>query len=115
MNDFPQEIHENMTENHDQFWVETVPYGAIVATAKLDYCFTVEKFLSPRTVKGMLTRSIHGQFRTDQREIYADVFGDYSVGRKIWGLSDIEKLERPIPTVGRQGLWQVNLKGVSYA
>lgn len=108
---FPQEIHDAMIGNQGLFWMETIPYGAFVATAILDYVFTVERFVSARTVKGMLTRSKHGQFHSEQREMCVDVFGDFSVGRKIWGLSDIKKLDTPVPAVGRQGLWRCELKG----
>ena len=35
-----------------------------------------------------------------------DPFGDFTPGRWLWFLEDIEKLPEPIPAKGRQGLWE---------
>ena len=33
-------------------------------------------------------------------------FGDYRVGRYMWFLDDVRRLEKPIPIRGQQGLWE---------
>lgn len=35
-----------------------------------------------------------------------DVFGDYSAGRWVWHLILIERLDPPVPAVGRQGFFE---------
>lgn len=33
-------------------------------------------------------------------------FGDYTPGRFMWVLQNVKRLEKPIPAVGHQGLWE---------
>lgn len=33
------------------------------------------------------------------------LFGDYTVGRWAWHLSEVRRIEDPVPCVGAQGLW----------
>ena len=35
-----------------------------------------------------------------------DPWGDFSSGRWLWFLNDMEALPEPIPAVGRQSLWR---------
>lgn len=35
------------------------------------------------------------------------VFGDYSAGRFAWALTNLRRLERPVPAKGALGLWAV--------
>ena len=59
---------------------QTLPRGAIVATAVLSGCGeTTGKALDPH--------------------------GDYSAGRWWWKLDDVYQLYTPIPVAGRQGIW----------
>lgn len=37
---------------------------------------------------------------------YECEFGDYRVGRYMWFLDDVRRLEKPIPIRGQQGLWE---------
>ena len=34
-----------------------------------------------------------------------DPWGDFSAGRWLWFLDDVEALPKPVPAVGRQSLW----------
>ena len=47
--------------------------------------------------------------RTNELEpdvrVEPDMFGDFSVGRYLWFLKDVVKLDEPIAAVGRQGIW----------
>jgi hypothetical protein len=35
-----------------------------------------------------------------------NLFGDYSLGRWVWHLGDVIRLDEPVPCAGRQGLWR---------
>ena len=76
----------------------SVPRGAVVATAVLDRIGQVRGGkrveISPEPGK-WLSGGI----------IEADPYGDFSVGRWLWFLEDIEPLDPPIPAKGRQGFW----------
>jgi activating signal cointegrator 1 len=61
------------------------PCGAVVATCHLVGC-----------------RESSGAAPNDQEA----ALGDWSVGRWIWELADIKKLEEPIATRGSLGLWE---------
>lgn len=67
--------------------VDVLPRGAVIAVATLADIVTVED------LKGLLS--------VQERE-----FGDYSSGRYAWRLTDVIKLETPIPARGALGLWK---------
>ena len=66
-----------------------LPFGAVVATAVLQDCVPTD----------MITKST-----LSPTEL---ALGDYSTGRYAWILTDIKKLPKPIPAVGRRGLFNV--------
>ena len=73
-------------------WSETdLPLGAIVATAVLS---------------GASPTSPPGRKRSEASPPEDDM-GDYTPGRWVWFLEHIRRLPTPIPTVGRQGFWEV--------
>ena len=37
------------------------------------------------------------------------LFGDFTLGRWMWELSDVQPLDPPIPARGHQGLWNFEL------
>ena len=67
-------------------WPNNLPSGAIVATAKL--------------VSAEQIKRLNDIPKGDEK-----LFGDYSLGRWMWQLSDIRPLKQPIATRGRQGFW----------
>lgn len=67
-----------------------LPLGALVATATLSMWGRTEQV---RADVGAVERSV----------------GDYSPGRWAWQLTDIERLESPVPWKGRQGAFEVTL------
>jgi hypothetical protein len=72
----------------------TLPLGAIIGTVRLVGC----ELITPE-----LCRAVH------QREGGNDElsFGDYRTGRYAWHLADPRPLAVPVPTIGRQGFWNV--------
>ncbi len=82
---------------------EVLPFGAIVAVADLVDCRPTESFTN-------------GELDTPRRPKDVDnnlydwterIMGDFSLGRFGWMLSNIRRLDVPVPFVGRQGLFNV--------
>ena len=76
--------------------------GAIVATALIREALTVY-WRDPADAK--VSAHPAGQ-RYALREIPVCACGDYSEGRWLWMLDDIEALPEPVPARGYQGLWE---------
>lgn len=66
---------------------ETLPIGAVIATANLVAVHRVED------VRGSLSEK-------------EKAFGDYSDGRFAWELANVALLAQPIPAKGMLGLWE---------
>ena len=81
-----------------------LPKGAIVAVGRLVYVFLTGDTLNYRH----LDRTVRGPngltYQITPQEIE---FGDYSPGRFGWVLTDVVRLEQPIPVKGALGLWNV--------
>lgn len=81
-----------------------LPIGSIIATADLVDCLKVVGTAS-LTLSDVKNTKIFLENQAeiiDQKEI---LFGDFSVGRYVWKLENIEIIKGPIPAKGRQGLW----------
>ena len=97
----------------DVDWRKKLPYGAVVATAKLIAVWkvTFEECPKPNWVacEGVFINLRGGYIkRVKNVPISVDEFGDYSFGRYLWELNDIEVLTPPVPAIGRQGIWNWN-------
>ena len=66
---------------------ELLPCGVILAVCQLRICHPT------------------GTFILSDRE---RAFGDYSPGRWAWFLTDIRRLDKPVPAKGRLGLWEID-------
>ena len=85
-----------------------LPYGAVVATAVLKMAGQVT--FVPRAGWARQVRLRRFGMRTVAYHVFnADHFGDYSLGRWIWFLEDIEPVDPPVAANGKQGVWEVNL------
>lgn len=67
-------------------WWEKCPLGAVVAIARLRTCRSTDDVFQHIT-------------RADE------ACGDFSEGRFAWALTEVRPLDEPIPTLGRQGLF----------
>ena len=88
-------------------WDFDIPLGVVVATARLAEVRKVTQ--NPRVRRWepdyryvLATSRIS---TLDHREIKIDSFGDFSLGRWLWMLTDIQRIEPPVPARGRQRLW----------
>ena len=79
-----------------------LPYGAVIATALLERSVRVDR----HDGSGSWWWG-YGLFDTSWHEI--DGFGDYSVGRFVWFLDDVQLLPEPVPARGRQRLWNLEV------
>ena len=81
-------------------WADEIPFGAVVATAVLADVMQVtwidEAFDPPIA---------HGVYPSVPRTAPVDPWGDFSVGRYLWFLEDVEPLDPPCYVKGKQGLW----------
>lgn len=68
---------------------DKMPTGAILSTCNLTSIYKTEEVRDKLT---WLERAC----------------GDYSDGRLAWKLADMNKLEKPIPIKGHQGLWNID-------
>ena len=78
-------------------WGDRIPLGAIVATALLEDARQVG---FQRYAGRVLASSLS---HTGWVEL--DPYGDFSTGRWLWFLVDVEPCNPPVPAVGHQGLW----------
>ena len=81
--------------------------GAVVATARLAGFYQVTQ--NPR-LRGWEPDDRYvlatDHFSTpEHREVEIDPWGDFSLGRWLWMLTDIQQIEPPILARGRQRLW----------
>ena len=82
-------------------WVNVIPYSAVVCTAEL---FGVAHLTGDKTPGKESLQAVRETGKSIS--IFPDPYGDYSAGRYIWGLQSIKKKRRPVPMVGKQGIWR---------
>lgn len=87
-------------EDDPEWWEElglpaldALPYGCVVATARLTHCIRFERGV-------MTTINQSPEFSSWETSL-----GDFTVGRYGWVLTDVVALPEPIPARGMQGLW----------
>ena len=78
-------------------WEKDIPKGAVVATALLKDARQVRFQTYARRVLAS-SPSYTGW-------VEPDPYGDFSTGRWLWLLEDVEPCNPPVPAVGHQGLW----------
>ena len=97
-------------------WTLAQPRGAIVARCILTGWAQVKRLHSRGHAGVSPIADIHrntGQTSPKAREheidigrVQTDRYGDFSPGRWLWMLDDIQKIYPPIPAQGRQRIWQ---------
>ncbi|MCY3895655.1 MAG: ASCH domain-containing protein [Chloroflexi bacterium] len=93
----------------EHVWQEKLPYGCVVATAKLADVRQVTHLGRDGVVRYVSPPFKHdpeqGVVWEDTGTMQADPYGDYSLDRILWVLEDVQALAQPVPVRGRQGLW----------
>ena len=80
----------------------SLPYGSIVCTAVLSDAWQVDGRRSQADGSVLAIGS-------DGKQCEIDRWGDFSVGRWLWFLSDVELYSDPLPRIGRQRLFKVTV------
>lgn len=78
-------------------WIGALPKGAIVATALLMHCVEIKDALA--------SAAIHANIGELEWSL-----GDYGPGRFAWVLAHIKALRVPVPCIGRQGFFEVEIE-----
>jgi hypothetical protein len=96
-------------ESDRDFWRRCIDddyYGAIIATAELVGCHIMSEerghihiYVGGKEPPGSQAPDFY--YPTEQEEL----FGDWTPGRFAWEFANMTMLPEPIPTRGRQGLW----------
>lgn len=89
------------------FGIKSLPYGAVLATARLvdAFCVTTWVRVDNDGKEQYWPAGIGIAPGYTLRCVEPDGLGDYSFGRWVWLLEDIEPLPEPIPARGRQRIW----------
>lgn len=91
-------FHDVLMNNH-LAW-DGLPMGCIIATCNLVH---VEKIETQGVNKSYLRDEVEWMLTEQETS-----FGDYTVGRYMWFLKDIDMLSRPFPINGNMGFWEWN-------
>ena len=103
----PSMIHHDLSVRYGHFWEEDVPYGAVVATAEIGgACEVKGPFLTP-PAGGLLGYRV---YTNEPCRVYEDIYGDYSIGRYVWLLRSVIKMDVPVPAQGKQGIWRCDVE-----
>ena len=77
---------------YGQEWLRTVPVGAVVAVAAVIGAYRVD-------------RRDHDRAYCGEQTIPIDPHGDFSPGRWLWVLEDIQQVTPPVLARGMPGIW----------
>ena len=99
---WPREIWDFVTGEQ---WDDNnpCPLGMVVATANLTKCVKVEYNTFQYPEKAYFIDPDKELLQVTS--ISTDPYGDWSAGRYLWFLEDIEQVNPPVPATGRQGIW----------
>jgi len=77
-----------------------LPTGAIIAKCNLVDCVKIIGNIE-NSIK-LIQADLENGKKVEGNEL---AFGDYTIGRYVWMLENIQMLDKPIPAKGKLGLW----------
>ena len=86
---------------------DSLAFGCIVATAVIERCVEINHIWSGDYEEPFPSRGYFASERPMSERFEIDDLGDFRRGRYLWILRNVEKLDRPISTPGRQGFWNL--------
>ena len=92
-----QPVYENLAGSIPQRMGGQDPLGAVVCTAVLS--------------KAAMCSSLY-VVNGDIVPMPVDPWGDFTIGRWMWFLEDIERLDPPVPVKGHQGFWNLEISSL---
>ena len=106
-------IERDLRARWGEDWRVIIPTGAVLATAVLTGMAQV-KHIDSSSGHAVHNDSIEFGRTAGTGRTPIDPWGDFSYGRWLWFLDDVEALPEPVPAVGRQSFWRwVGNGGVS--
>ena len=100
-----RELRVRLGEN----WRLTIPTGAVLATATLAGMTRVAR-IDPLSSHAVHDDSTEVGCAAGRGRTLIDPWGDFSAGRWLWFLDDVEALPEPVPAGGHQGFWRWNVE-----
>ena len=97
LRDWPNELLFKISDEAPEMLEQQPHYGCVVATARLAACGQVNY-----VQKGQA----YYVYPSTPGQVAIDVYGDFSRGRYLWILDEIQRLDPPVPARGRQGVWK---------
>ena len=91
-----------LTDSHA--WWQKIPTGVILATAVLDHFWQVG-----RVENGIATGKVSNG--DADRSVQVNPLADFSLGRYLWFLTNVQKVDPPVPIRGAQKLWEWPVAG----
>ena len=118
--DMDEELWEQIAAIEDEairemLQPDRLPQGEVVAIATLNNACRVirDAYDDEELVTVELMRAAYAtDMETGERKIVTkgelkiDPWGNFDLGRWLWKLGDIERIEYPVPATGRLGLWE---------
>ena len=105
-NDVDDETRAKVEELMGWAWYMDVPsYGVVVATATLTARIYVQHG-SPSDVIAGCVDVLKDRFSIYEFPPHEYLFGDFTPGRWLWILTDVQPVDPPQPARGKQGIWQ---------
>ena len=98
-------IEQGLRARLGEEWIRTIPTGAVLATATLAGMARV-KYVDLTSGHAVHEAGSEMGCAVGAARTGIDPWGDYSSGRWLWLLDDVEVLPEPVPAVGRQGFWR---------
>ena len=94
------EMRAHLGEN----WRQTIPAGAVLATAILAGTARVAN-INPLTGHAVHDLSTETGCAVGLGRMRTDPWGDFSPGRWLWFLAEVKPLPESVPAVGHQSFW----------
>ena len=88
--------------------LDELPRGCVIATAVIDQVWQVQRIRGP--IGGAIARGNCDQRIVEQR---VDRLGDFSVGKWLWFLRDVQLLDEPVMVRGQQRLFEVEMPAMA--
>ena len=103
-------VKNQMRARLGEDWHRTIPAGAVLATAVLAGMAKVD-YVDLQTGYAVHDLSSEDGCAVGLGRTRVDPWGDFSPGRWLWFLADVEALVNPAPAIGHQSFWHWNPHG----
>lgn len=106
-NGIPLAVQERMELGYDADWRDKIPYGAMIGVGILSHYYYVHgRERADKTVMVEQWPNTKDILEGPYSYIPTDPWGDYSVGRYIWQITNMYPLQEPVKIAGKQKIWK---------